>query len=375
MATIAYLTQIEFDLGIISKLGDFVSSQGIQNLMLVTDAGLVSTGIVGTVEKALSGLANVTIFDKTPSNPTERAAMDALKLYQESGCDGLVAVGGGSSIELAKAVAILATHEGPLAQYAAIEGGVAKIRPVAPLVAVPTTSGTGSEVGRAALITLQDGRKLGLISPHLIPKVAACDPELTLGLPSGLTAATGLDAISHCVETYLSPRVNPIAEAIALDGLVRAVGAIETAVTNGSDHQARWDMMMASLEGGLTFQKGLGAIHSLSHPLGALKYVNLHHGTVNAILLPPVLDFNEQACSEKYDCIRARLKLEEGQSLSDFFAGLNARLGLPATLSEIGLKEEDLVPIAKAAVLDHSTPTNPRKCNAEDFLGLLKSVF
>ncbi len=375
MVAINYLTQIEFGSGALAELDRLVRAQGIEKPLVVSDKGLIKTGIVDKVRAALTGGDRLTVFDGTPSNPTEEAVLEALELYRASGCDGLLAVGGGSSIDLAKGIALLATHDGPLAQYVAIEGGVEKIGVVAPLVAVPTTAGTGSEVGRATLITLQDGRKLGLISPHLIPKVALCDPDLTLGLPAGLTAATGLDAISHCVETYLSPRVNPVAEAIALDGLERAVGAIERAVANGSDKAARWEMMMASLQGGLTFQKGLGAIHSLSHPLGALKYVNLHHGTINAILLPPVLDFNEPVCREKFAGIRKRLGLEPDQSLARFFSDLNARIGLPATLREVGLREEDLVPIAEAAVLDHSKPTNPRPCSAEDFLALLKAVY
>src|SRR5690606_4920270 len=288
----------------------------------------------------------------------------ALDVFRRANCDGLIAVGGGSPIDLAKAVALLATHDGPLARYAAIEGGVSLIGTVAPVIAVPTTAGTGSEVGRAALITLEDGRKLGFISPNLIPRIAVCDPDLTLGLPSRLTAATGLDAISHCVETYLSPRINPVAEAIALDGLERAVGHIRKAVADGSDRTARWQMMMAALQGGLTFQKGLGAIHALSHPLGGLKRVSLHHGTLNAILLPFVLDWNEPACAEKYAAIRARLNVPADMRLSRFFADLNADLGLPATLAEIGVLRSDLEPVAEAAVKDHSSATNPRPCTA-----------
>ncbi len=183
------------------------------------------------------------------------------------------------------------------------------------MIAIPTTAGTGSEVGRAALVTLADGRKVGLISPHLIPRRALCDPELTLGLPPFLTAATGLDALSHCVETFLSPRINPPAEAIALDGAGRLWRNIERAVADGSDKQARWEMMMGSLEGGLTFQKGLGAIHALSHALGALKEPSLHHGTLNAILLPPVLRFNAPVAAAKYARLAEAIGLLSGQTL------------------------------------------------------------
>ena len=375
MTVINYLTTIEFDFGAITRLPEVLQGCSIRTPLIVTDQGLAKIGLIEDLQKRLPVLKNKAIFSDTPPNPTEAAAMDAHKLYREADCDGIVAVGGGSPIDLAKAVAILATHEGPLVQFAAIEGGVDKIKPVAPVVAIPTTAGTGSEVGRAALITLADGRKLGLISPHLIPVRAICDPELTLGLPPSLTAATGLDAISHCVETYLSPKINPVAEAIALDGLSRAVGAIKTAVQDGQNKQARWEMMMAALQGGLTFQKGLGAIHALSHPLGALKHVSLHHGTLNAILLPYVLDKNAPACSQKYAQIRHYLSLSAEASLPEFFATLNADLGLPAKLSDEGVQEADLAPVADSAILDHSAASNPIQFTAEEYLTILRESF
>ncbi len=374
MATITYLTQIEFEHGALAETEKLARGLGITAPLIVTDKGIAAAGLLDAVKDALKGFGDLDVFDDTPSNPTEAAALAALDVFRRANCDGLIAVGGGSPIDLAKAVALLATHDGPLARYAAIEGGVSLIGTVAPVIAVPTTAGTGSEVGRAALITLEDGRKLGFISPNLIPRIAVCDPDLTLGLPSRLTAATGLDAISHCVETYLSPRINPVAEAIALDGLERAVGHIRKAVADGSDRTARWQMMMAALQGGLTFQKGLGAIHALSHPLGGLKRVSLHHGTLNAILLPFVLDWNEPACAEKYAAIRARLNVPADMRLSRFFADLNADLGLPATLAEIGVLRSDLEPVAEAAVKDHSSATNPRPCTAADYLTLLEAA-
>lgn len=373
MPTISYLTRIEFEPGARHQLATLAKGLGIERPLIVTDKGLVAAGVVAEATTALDGTPSV--FDDTPTNPTEEATRAALALFEKEGCDGLIAVGGGSPIDLAKGVALLATHDGPLASYAAIEGGVERIGPVKPLIAVPTTSGTGSEVGRAALITLSDGRKLGLVSPHLIPKIALCDPELTYGLPPSLTAATGLDAISHCVETYLSPRDNPVAEAIALDGLERAVKHLPAAVADGSDKAARREMMMAALEGGLTFQKGLGAIHALSHPLGAVKAVSLHHGTLNAILLPHVLDYNAPDCETKYTVMRQRLGLAEGASLAAFFAEFNAKLGLPATLSAVGLPESELQPVSVAATKDHSSATNPRPCTADDYLALLKAAF
>lgn len=373
VSTISYLTRIEFEEGARRQLGAHAASVGIKKPLIVTDKGIVAAGLVDEATKALGD--DLVVFDGTPPNPTEVAAREALALFKENACDGLIAVGGGSPIDLAKAVALMATHAGPLAEYAAIEGGVERIGPVEPVIAVPTTAGTGSEVGRAALITLADGRKLGIVSPHIIPRLAVCDPELTLGLPAGLTAATGLDAISHCVETYLSPRHNPVAEAIALDGLVRAVTHLPAAVADGSDRTARGEMLMAALEGGLTFQKGLGAIHALSHPLGAVKSVSLHHGTLNAILLPHVLDYNEEACGAKYAVMRQRLGLDADASLSAFFADFNARLKLPRTLKEVGLPEAELAPVSVAATKDHSSATNPRPASADDYLAMMKAAY
>jgi alcohol dehydrogenase class IV len=224
LADIFYLSHIRFGFGVLDELGAALAGLGIARPLLVTDAGVRAAGLLERVTAACP--VPCAVFDATPTNPTEAAVAAALEVYRADGCDGVVGLGGGSPIDLAKGVALLAAHPGPLADYAAILGGVPRITPAtAPVVAVPTTAGTGSEVGRAALITLADGRKLGFISPHLIPKAAICDPLLTLGLPPLLTAATGMDAVTHCVETYLSPRFNPPAEAIALDGLARAVGA------------------------------------------------------------------------------------------------------------------------------------------------------
>ncbi len=203
----------------------------------------------------------------------------AAKIYRENDCDGLIAVGGGSPIDCAKGVAIAATHEGPLTHYATIEGGSPRITDrVAPLIAVPTTAGTGSEVARGAIVIVDDGRKLGFHSWHLVPKTAICDPELTLGLPPKLTAATGMDAIAHCMETFMAPAFNPPADGIALDGLRRGWAFIERATNDGSDRDARLNMMSASMQGAMAFQKGLGCVHSLSHSLGGVD-PRLHHGS------------------------------------------------------------------------------------------------
>ncbi len=375
MTTITYLTRIEFDFGATKLLPDLVRELGITKPLIVTDPFLAESDILKQISQLLQQTAPV-LFPNTPQNPTEAAVESAVKIYQANGCDGVIAVGGGSSIDLAKGVALLATHDGPLEQYAVILGGLNKITAkVAPVLAIPTTAGTGSEVGRGALISLNDGRKLGFISPHLIPKIALCDPLLTIGLPPRLTAATGMDALTHCIETFLSPRVNPPADAIALDGAQRAAKWIEIAFKDGQNQEARWNMMMASLQGGLTFQKGLGAVHSMSHPLGGLKNITLHHGTLNALILPAVLRFNREYCKEKLQTLEQCLGIDSEIKLEDYIANLNQRLGLPISLSAMGVTRDMLPQMIEGAFKDHSTATNPRPLNKEDFVYLFDQVF
>src|SRR3954466_4340265 len=259
MPLITYLTHIRFGFGTLKELPEDVAALGMKRPLVVTDKGIVAAGLVERLFEVLAGDNRRPLFDEVPTNPTEEAALAALRLYREEACDGVIALGGGSAIDLAKAVALLATHPEPLSQYAMVEGGVARITAaVAPLIAIPTTSGTGSEVGRGSVMNLRDGRKLGIISPNLIPKRAICDPELTLGLPPSLTAATGMDAVAHCIETFLSPLFNPPADGIALDGLRRAWAHIERATSTPEDREARLNMMSASTQGALAFQKGLG---------------------------------------------------------------------------------------------------------------------
>ncbi|MBI1394860.1 MAG: iron-containing alcohol dehydrogenase [Betaproteobacteria bacterium] len=376
MATISYLTTTQFDFGAIGLLAGECTRLGIARPLIVTDAGIVASGLLDRLRDALPAGMSARVFDGTPPNPTERAVLAALERYREAGADGVIAIGGGSSIDLGKAVALMATHPGPLVQYAAVEGGAGRITAaVAPLVAIPTTAGTGSEVGRGSVIVLEDGRKLGFLSPHLLPKVAICDPELTIGLPPILTAATGMDAVAHCIETFLSPLVNPPAEAIALDGLAKAATHIERATKDGSDREARWNMMMAAMEGALAFQKGLGAVHALSHPLGALHDLKLHHGTLNAVLLPGVIRFNAPAVGDKVARLGATMGLPAGVDVAQAIADLNARLGLPPGLRSMGVPREALAGIARAAPRDHCHATNPRKATEAQYLALLEEAW
>jgi alcohol dehydrogenase class IV len=293
-------------------------------------------------------------------------ASEAVEIYSNSNCDGLIAVGGGSPMDLAKCIGILVNHQPPLEQYAIVWGGTSRItNNIPPIIAIPTTAGSGSEVGRAALLTVMQGRKLGFFSDYLLPSATICDPLLILDMPALLAAATGMDALSHCVETFCSLRYNPVADAIALDGLERGYHNIIPS-SKETERQARAEMMMCSLEGGLAFQKGLGAVHSLSHPLGGLTEKRLHHGTLNAIFLPHVLRFNFEYCKHKIQTIAKRLQIHAASAVPDLFTRLIGDLGLPSRLRDLGITKDDLEPLAKKAKEDHCTATNPRPLEIED---------
>ncbi len=373
MTIISYMTDVSFAIGAIRELPSLAARHRIVRPFIITDQGVAAAGLTGM---ASAGLGHCATFDATPANPTESAVELAVSAFKRASADGIIAIGGGSVIDLAKAVALAATHSGPLSGYAAIANGAERITAaVAPVIAVPTTSGSGSEVGRATLIVLKDRRKVAFISTHLLPRCAICDPVLTMSMPPSLTAGSGMDAIAHCIETLLSPRINPPAEAIALDGLQRAAANVERAVQFPSDMPARSEMMMASFEAGLCFQKGLGAVHALSHPLGALEAPVLHHGTVNGVLLPAVLRFNEKLCSEKYDRIRAALQLAPQLDLADRLAEMQRKLGLPTRLRDLGVGRESLRHVAREAMHDLSHGTNPRTASEDDYLNMLDESF
>ena len=374
MAFIYYVTQIQFDFGAVNLLKQECERVGISRPLVVTDPGVKAAGVLQQALDAMPGMP-VAVFDQTPSNPTESAVRAAVAAFKANRCDGLVAVGGGSAIDCAKGVAIAATHEGPLTRYATIEGGSARITDqVAPLIAVPTTSGTGSEVARGAIIIVDDHRKLGFHSWHLVPKTAICDPELTLGLPPRLTAATGMDAIAHCMETFMSAAVNPPADGIALDGLERGWAHIERATRDGSDREARFNLMSASMEGAMAFQKGLGCVHSLSHSLGGVD-PRLHHGTLNAMFLPAVVRFNAQAESMRKERRLERMAhamgLGAAGDIPEAIRDMNARLDLPAGLAAMGVRREQFDQIIKGALADHCHKTNPRIASPRDYEEIL----
>jgi len=374
MAFIFYVTQIQIDFGAIGLLKSECERVGIRRPLIVTDPGVKAAGILQRALDALPGLP-VAVYDQTPSNPTEAAVRAAVEVFKTHNCDGLIAVGGGSAIDCAKGVAIAATHEGPLKTYATIEGGSPKITDrVAPLIAVPTTAGTGSEVARGAIIILDDHRKLGFHSWHLVPKTAICDPELTLGLPALLTAATGMDAIAHCLETFMAPPFNPPADGIALDGLARGWAHIERATRDGSDREARLNMMSASMQGAMAFQKGLGCVHSLSHSLGGVN-PRLHHGTLNAMFLPAVIRFNTPAESmlkeKRLERMAYAMGLTRGDDIPEAIRAMNARLGLPTGLAAMGVTESQFDDVIKGAMADHCHKTNPRIATPDEYRQIL----
>lgn len=372
MAQLTFMTHTIFDHGASQKLAKVLRQQGIERPMLCTDRGLTDLGMVADLCAGLGNDVAVTVFDETPENPTQAAVASAVQAYRKGECDGVIAFGGGSSMDLGKAVALAATHDGDLLEYTAGLGGVAKIGPIAPLVAVPTTSGTGSEVSSGAVIIMDNGEKLILASRHLVPRTAICDPSLTLGLPPRLTAATGMDAMSHCIESLLSPHVNPPAEAVACDGIERGIreGHLLRAVKDGSDKDARWNMMMASTEGAMAFSKGLGAVHSMSHACGADQTLRLHHGTLNAVLLPTVLDFNRDHVGDKYTRLNRAMGQDDGADPAEFFRKLNIEMGMPTSLSEMGITREMIPSLAEHAAKDICTGTNPRKASVDDFENL-----
>ena len=375
MSLIYYVTHIQFDFGAVGLLKSECERVGFSRPLIVTDPGVKAAGLLQKALDALPGVP-VSVFDQTPSNPTEAAVRAAVLAYKAGACDGLIAVGGGSAIDCAKGVAIAATHEGPLTQYATIEGGSARITDrVAPIIAVPTTSGTGSEVARGAILIVDDHRKLGFHSWHLVPKTAICDPELTLGLPPKLTAATGMDAIAHCMETFMAPAFNPPADGIGLDGLTRGWAHIERATQNGSDREARLNMMSASMQGAMAFQKGLGCVHSLSHSLGGVD-PRLHHGTLNAMFLPAVIAFNAQAESmhkdQRLERMAHAMGLPNGSNIGDAIKDMNARLGLPKGLSEMNVTSSQFDAVIKGAMADHCHKTNPRIATEDDYRAMLE---
>ena len=357
-----YFNRPYFENGAIRKLSEVLIAQQINNPLICTDPGLSSVGMTDKIKDLISSDFSSSFFEETPANPTEEAVMNALKVYKDNNCDGVVGFGGGSSMDLAKAVALMANHDGDLMDYSVNEGGYGKITETIPMVAIPTTAGTGSEVSVGSLIVMNDGRKLIFASPHLMPNAAICDPELTIGLPPVLTAGAGMDALTHCIEAILSPINDPPAEAVGIDGIEKIIKeeSLIRAYKDGQDKDARWSMMMASTEGAMAFSKGLGAVHSMSHAAGANQVLRLHHGTLNAVILPSVLRFNQNYVGDKYSRILRAMGKNQSIDLANEIEKLNEKIGMPNSLGEMGVTEDMIPELIAHAMTDPSNITTPK---------------
>jgi 4-hydroxybutyrate dehydrogenase len=377
-ATFTFPNRILFDAGARRLLAGELASLAVTRPLVVSDPGLISVGLTALVAGPLG--KHAVVFSDVETNPTEADVLAGLERYRTEACDGVVAIGGGSAIDTAKAIRLLATHPGRLADYDLTKGGQEKIKPsLPPMVAVPTTAGTGSEVGRGTLIQLpQTGRKTAVLSVHLLPSVAICDPELTIGLSPGLTAGTGMDAFTHCIESYLSTTFHPICDGIAVEGLRYISKGLETAVREPSNAEARTAMMMGALLGGISFHKGLGVVHALSHAIGANGRV--HHGTLNAILLPHALRYNREAAAPRMAELGTRIGLGRGGDAAGHLVTLTelvlARMPIPRRLGQLeGLKRERIGEYARLAMLDHCHATNPRECTRSEMEELLERAW
>lgn len=358
----SYPTAVKLGAGRIRELADHCKALGMKRPLLVTDRGLASMAITGRALDILEagGLGRAIFADVDP-NPNDRNLDDGVRAFKAGGHDGVVAFGGGSGLDLGKCVAFMAGQTRSVWDFEDVGDWWtrASIEGIAPIVAVPTTAGTGSEVGRASVITnSQTHTKKIIFHPKFLPGVTICDPELTVGMPKAITAGTGMDAFAHCLEAYSSPFFHPMSQGIALEGLRLVKTYLPRAYADGSDIEARTQMMAAAAMGAVAFQKGLGAIHSLSHPVGAVYHT--HHGTTNAVVMPPVLRFNRPAIEDRIAAAAAYLGIAGGfDGFYDFVLKLRADLDIPDKLAALGVGTDRIDELAEAAVADPSTGGNP----------------
>jgi alcohol dehydrogenase class IV len=373
----SFPTRIVFGYGAAAETGVEASRLGGRSALIVTDKGVVRSGLLSPIEASLAqaGLS-VAVFDDVLGNPVEKNVEDGVLAYRAAEADIVVAVGGGSPLDVGKLVRLRAHHDRPLADYDDAAGGDQFITSnVPPMIAIPTTAGTGSEVGRSGVVTLDaNHRKTVIFSPHLLANVAILDPDLTRSMPPHLTAATGFDALTHCLEAFVAKGDHPMADGIAVEGMRLVATHLERAVTHGDDMDARGGMMKAAMMGAVAFQKGLGACHSLAHPLSS--ECGMHHGLANALSLPAVCDFNTLVSGAKLAKVSALLGAEEkGSECPDAVRGLRARVGLPAGLSKAGVPREKLELLADLAFQDACHQSNPRACTRDDLRRLYEASF
>ncbi len=373
----SYPTAIRFGAGRIAEIAEACNVSQIKKPLLVTDKGLAGMDITNKTLDHLeqAGLGRH-IFSEVDSNPNDKNAEEGLKLYREGGFDGVIAFGGGSALDLGKVLAFMVGQTRPLWDFEDVGDWWtrADADAIHPVIAVPTTAGTGSEVGRASVITNNANKEKKIIfHPKMLPVIVICDPELTIGMPPFLTAGTGLDAFAHCVEAYSSPHYHPMSQGMALEGMRLVKEYLPRAYTDGNDIEARAQMMSAAVMGATAFQKGLGAIHALSHPIGAVH--NTHHGTTNAVCMPAVLQFNKAAIQPRFDQVAAYLGIEGGfDGFCRYVDDLNTSMNIPASLTALGVKNPDLESLAQSALRDPSVGGNPVAMDYDNTHKLLESL-
>ena len=373
----SYPTSVRFGAGRIAEIAEACIAAGISKPLLVTDRGLadmeITTKTLNLIEQAGLGRA---MFSDVDPNPNDRNVEEGLKIYREGGFDGVIAFGGGSGLDLAKTLAFMAGQSRPLWDFEDIGDWWTRADPagIHPIVAVPTTAGTGSEVGRASVITNSESHEKKIIfHPRMLPAVVICDPELTVGMPRFITAGTGLDAFAHCVEAYSSPHYHPMSQGIALEGMRLVVDNLPRAYADGTDIEARANMMSAAAMGATAFQKGLGAIHALSHPIGAHHHT--HHGTTNAVCMPAVLKFNADAIRDRFDRAAGYLGIEGGfDGFCAFVDTFNDSFAIPKTLTALGVTDPDLDVLVRDALKDPSTGGNPVQMTEANTRALFEAV-
>ncbi len=373
----SYPTAIKFGPGRIKELPEACAAAGMKRPLLVTDKGLadlpITTATLDIMEAAGLGRG---LFSEVDPNPNEKNLEAGVAAYNAGGHDGVIAFGGGSGLDLGKMVAFMCGQTRPVWDFEDIGDWFtrADADAIAPIIAVPTTAGTGSEVGRASVITNSETHAKKIIfHPKVLPTVVICDPELTVGMPQFITAGTGLDAFAHCVEAFSSPHYHPMSQGIALEGMRLVKDYLPRAYADGTDIEARAQMMSAAAMGATAFQKGLGAIHAMSHPIGAVY--NTHHGTTNAVCMPAVLDLNAPAIADRFQQAAAYLGIDGGfDGFRSFVQSFNDMLGIPRTLSELGVSEARVPELVKGAIIDPSCGGNPIELTEDNLTALFNAA-
>ncbi|HRK71188.1 MAG TPA: iron-containing alcohol dehydrogenase [Micropepsaceae bacterium] len=363
-----YPTAVRFGAGRISELPETCKTLGITRPLLVTDPGLASLPFVKAALENMKGAGlGAAMFSRIKSNPVESNVADGVKEYRAGRHDGVIAFGGGSALDVGKVIAFMSGQTRPMWDFEDVGDWYTRANPkgIAPVIAVPTTSGTGSEVGRAGVITQEATHtKKVIFHPGMMPAITICDPGLTVGLPPAITAATGMDALSHCLEAYCAPGFHPLADGVAVEGARLVKQSLVTAVKNGADIAARGDMMAAAAMGATAFQKGLGAMHALSHPVGALY--DTHHGLTNAVFMPYVLQFNRTAIEERIIRLAAYMGMPARfEAFIEYILGLRAEIGIPHTLKELNVPGDRAALVAEMAVVDPTAGGNPLKLDLQ----------